>query len=193
MEPVYLIASFRRCGSSMMAHALHTGGLPIVYMPINDTQYNLPFGDPKNGYKPNPNGFFSMEGYIDYQYPSFYEQYKGKLLKIPRVAIRELPPGKYKLVFMNRDADEILRSYRSFIGFRDWGMVETSVYFKEQILGAEIKQLEKRGDIDILVINHRDAITEPQKTFEKIRDFGFPIDPKKSASIVDVSLYRHKK
>ena len=193
MEPVFLIFSFRRSGSSMMAHALHTGGLPIVFMPLNDSQFNIPFSDPVKGYKPNPNGFFSMEGYIDYQYPSFYDQYQGKLLKIPRVALRELPPGKYKIIYMERDTDEILRSYRSFIGFRDWNTVETSVYLKEEILGAELRLLKKRGDVEVLTVNYRDVIKNPSKTFERIRDFGFPIDPEKAASVVDQSLYRHRK
>jgi len=174
----------------MMARCLEGGGLPVVKMSLNDSEYNIPFGN--TGYIPNPNGFYSIEGYMEFDFPTFYEEYKGQVLKIPRTYIRLLPPGKYKLIFMNRDEKEILASYRSFIGLRDWGEVESSVYLKDVILGAEKQIAAERGDIDIIEVNYNELMRDPRAAFDAIVDFGVPIDPAAAAALVDPALYRHR-
>lgn len=200
-EPVYLISSFRRSGSSMMARCLEGGGMNVLKYDGNDHQFNIPFGD--STYIPNPNGFFSIEGYLDFGTPSFYEDNKGRVLKVPRMWLSatgkenndatRLPDGRYKLIMMVRDQEEILASYRSFIPLRHWGMVEVSVHLMDLIKNATYDVLNNRGDFEILEINYKDVIEKPLEIFHRIKDFGFPIDPELAANLVDSSLYRHRK
>lgn len=194
-EPVYLITSFRRSGTSMMARCLHGGGLPVVYTEMNDRRFNdiRGFGGrSRDDYYPNPNGFFSIEGFMDYELPTFYEENKGKVLKIPRMDLFYLPQGNYKLIFMTRDPEEILASYRDFIGLKTWGLVECSVHFYDMLKKATIDLMLARGDVDVLEVEYKHAVMEPLATFMRIRDFGVPIDVNKSAALVDPALYRHK-
>lgn len=189
-EPVYLITSFRRSGSSMMARCLKFGGLPVLYYEGNDTQYNIPFG--QTGYIPNPNGFYAIEGYCDYQYPTFYEDNKGKVIKIPRIELAYLPKGKYKLIFMLRPVEEVFASYRSFIGPVAWGDAERGLYFRDFLVDEAIKYLKRRGDFEVLLVNYHDVLNDPIGQFQRIKDFGVPIDVDSAASGVDSALYRHR-
>lgn len=199
-EPVYLITSFRRSGSSMMARCLEGGGLPVMYNSYNDWRFNGRYarsssirgGKADNSYIPNPNGFYTIEGFVEFEWPDFYEKYKGKVVKIPRLELFYLPPGNYKLIFMTRNPEEIKASYRDFLGIRTWGRVECALHFYEQNKNATIDLMKARGDIDVIEIEYRQAVNEPLTTFTQIKDFGVPINVNEAASLVDPKLYRNR-
>ena len=191
-EPVYIITSFRRSGSSMMAKCLHEGGLPVAFFERNDFQFNLPPYGGGDGYIPNPNGFFSIEGYTDFEAPSFYDDFKGMVVKVPRADFRILPKGKYKLIVMTRDPVEIMASYRSFIGVRHWGMPEVSLHFYDMIKNATVEAARSREDFDVIEVNYNELMKDPVAAFQRIKDFGIPIDVEKAVSVVDQKLYRHR-
>lgn len=176
----------------MIARCLHGGGIPVVYTDRNDREFNMAPGGGSENYRPNPNGFFSIENYTDFEAPSFYNEFKGKLLKIPRADFRILPRGRYKVIFMLRDPREILASYRSFIGRRTWGMAEGAVHFYDMIREATIKAALSRGDMDILEVNYNELLKDPVAGFERIKAAGWPIDVQAAAALVDLSLYRHR-
>jgi hypothetical protein len=139
-------------------------------------------------YHPNPNGFFQSNDW-DVDLPYFYDAYKGRLIKILRASLHLLPHGKYRLVFMTRNPSEIRASMRKF-GVQACGSARTHTFLYDEILGATLRQLEARGDFEILKVHYPDVIANPEREFKRVRDFGFPIDPKKASSLVDESLYR---
>jgi hypothetical protein len=49
---------------------------------------------------------------------------------------------------------------------------------------------EARTDIDLIKVSYNDVIENPEREFNRLADWGMPIDPIKSASIVDKSFYR---
>jgi hypothetical protein len=49
---------------------------------------------------------------------------------------------------------------------------------------------EARIDIDLIKVSYNDVIENPEREFNRLADWGIPIDPIKSASIVDKSFYR---
>lgn len=172
-----------------MMRCLASAGLDAIYNPALDRLWSLIGGTPD--YNPNPNGFFHLEDY-QVDWPTFYDDTKGKLLKIPRASLHMTPPGAYKLIFMVRDPKEIIASMHKFSPFTSWGQMEVNVYLYDLIKKATLDRLSQRDDYDILEIRYADVVTDPLQEFEKIKAFGFPIDINKAAAMVDPSLYRLK-
>lgn len=171
----------------MMVRCLEAGGLVAVFDPTNDESMNLPFGG--TGYIPNPNGFYTgHDEWVDW--PTFYEDHKGKVTKIFRLSLHLTPPGKYKLLFMVRDPQEILASMRAFSPFQDWGHMEVAIHFYNQVKNATLDRIKARGDYEILEVNYADVVKNPTKAFQTIQDFGFPIDVQQASVMVDPTLHR---
>ena len=52
--------------------------------------------------------------------------------------------------------------------------------------------LRQRKDIDLTRLKFRHVIEQPYEIFESLADMGWPIDPSKSASVVNPDLYRFR-
>jgi len=188
-EPVYIVStSFHRSGSSMMMRCLEGGGMKLLKDTLLDGPWN---GSGVAGYVPNPNGFYNGPD-EQADWPSFCDDARGKLVKLFRLSLPMLLPGKYRLIFMVRDPAEILASMRAWTPHRSWGRLETDLHFLPQIKEALYAQLRGRGDFDILEVNYNDVMKNPLKEFERIKEFGFPIDPAAAAALVDPALYRNR-
>jgi len=188
-DTVYIVSSFHRSGSSMMMRCLEAGGLEAYFDPFLDTAWNLIYGN--SDYTPNPNGFYHTDD-EQTDWPSFHSDHKGKVVKVFRRDLHILRPGAYKVVFMTRNPDEVRASMRAFSPNTTWGHMEVATHFYDQIKDATLEALRKRPDMEILEVNYGDVIADPVKQFEKIRDFGIPIDPEKAAAMVDSSLHRFR-
>lgn len=186
-DTVYLVTSFQRSGSSMMMRCLEAGGLPASYDSSQDI-LNILWG--REGYQPNPNGFYGTNSLGDTDYPSFYLDHLGKVVKFPRVDFRYLAKGKYKIIFMSRNPREIIASMRRFTPYYPWGSVEAAVHLFEVIKPALIKTIRDRGDCEVIEVSYNDVVSNPTKEFEKIKGFGIPIDVEKAVAMVDPTLYR---
>lgn len=186
-DTVYLVSSFHRSGSSMMMRCLHGGGMNARYDNEQD-ELNIVYG--RDGYKPNPNGFYALSLMADTPWPSFYLDNIGRLIKYPRFDFTFLTRGKYKMIFMNRSTDEIFASMKKFMPYQSWGMPMVAVLLHDVIKPALLRTLIARGDFEILEVEYSDVIKDPVKEFNRIKDFGFNIDVEKAAALVDPSLYR---
>jgi len=187
MEPVYIVASFHRSGSSMMMRCLEAGGITCAYDTTQDVQ-NIVLGGSE--YQPNPNGFYAYPDDSTFDWPTFHETFKGRAIKVPRMDLFILPQGKYKLIFMTRNPEEIRASMMKFSSNTSWGKPTVATYFYDTLKDGLMNYLVARTDFEILEINYRDVVTNPTQEFQKIKDFGFNIDIEKSVAMVDPTLYR---
>ncbi len=183
-DTLYLIVNVHRSGSSMMMRCLEAGGLVAVY---DKTQDAMNHSAPTD-YVPNPNGFYQFGQEIT---PSFYELYKGRLVKYPIREINNLPTGNYKIILLQRNPEEIRTSMSKWTPFESWGNDEVVTYFYDLFMAAAKEILSKRNDVELLEVNYRDVVNSPSETFNTIRKFGFPIDVNKCVLKVDSSLYRN--
>lgn len=188
-EPVYIVSSFHRSGSSMMMRCLEAGGLTPVFEEVLDRIWDLNYST--QDYHPNPNGFYHMDDYM-YDWPSFYQDTKGKVIKVPRADLQILREGKYKVIFMVRNPEEIRASMRKFVPHQSWGQVEVNTYFYDQIKEATLSRARLNKGLEILEINYADVVENPEREFAKIKKFGFPIDTKAASAMVEPNLYRLK-
>lgn len=182
----YIVSGLERSGTSMLMQILRSGGIPIS------------FDDSRPADESNPEGYYELEGgkiinkLIDGSFP--LNENRGKFIKITAYGLKYLPPGKYKIIYSERNIEEILDSMEKMIGEKDNNREETKTSFIK--LNNIIKQyFEERDDMDVLLVNYNNIISNPKENISKIIDFLGLSDNilDKMISAVDNKLYRQRR
>ncbi|NOZ33952.1 MAG: tetratricopeptide repeat protein [Chlorobi bacterium] len=186
-DTVIVVSGLPRSGTSLMMQILEKAGIDI-------------FSDSKR--KPdenNPKGYYEHEAVKRLaRDKGWLKQTQGKAVKIIAQLLFALPDRyNYKIIFMNRNINEILISQHKMLA--EQGKVKPDM-FSVGLQNAFLKTLErtqawaeKKHNVEILYINHRDLILNPNSEVEKVATFtrkNFNI--KDAASVVDQKLYRVK-
>ena len=181
----YIVSGLERSGTSMLMQILHAGEIPVSFD-------NLRLSD-----KSNPEGYYELAGgkiinkLIDGTFP--FENHKGKFIKITSYGLKFLPRGNYKVIYSERNIDEILYSMEKMTGIEDKNRKETRDSFVK--LNRMIKkQITSRDDMDILLVNYNKILSNSGENIKKILEFlGVTeniID--KMIKVVDDKLYRQR-
>lgn len=182
----YIVSGIERSGTSMMMQILHAGGIQIAF---------------DNSRKPdenNPQGYYELEGgkiinkLMDGSFP--LKMYTGQFIKITAFGLRYLPKGKYKVIYMQRNIDEVLDSMEKMIKISDATRETTKKSFMK--LNENVKQLlENRKDVDVLFINYNDVLHDPENNVTKCCEFiGLSnVNKKKMIEVIDKRLYRQRR
>jgi hypothetical protein len=182
----YIISGLERSGTSMLMQIIHAGGLPISYDDSRPADEN------------NPKGYYELEGgkiiskLIDGKFQ--FKDHKAKFIKITAFGLKYLPPGNYKIIYSERNIEEILDSMEKMIGQKDNNREETKMSFIK--LNNIIKQYTReREDMDVLLVNYNKIISNPKENIERIVEFlGLSNDVQdKMINAVDNKLYRQRR
>ena len=182
----YIVSGLERSGTSMMMQLLNSADLPT-----SSDDSRLPDQN-------NPKGYFELEGgkiinkLIDGLFP--LDDFKGKFIKITAYGLRYLPPGKYKIIYSERNMEEILDSMDKMIGKKDDNRELTRETFVK--LNDLVKDhILERDDIDVLLVSYNDILTNPEEIINKIIDFlGMPKETiDKMMEAIDSRLYRNRR
>ena len=183
---IYVITGFPRSGTAMMMQALQAGGMPISYSEARDRTV---CGSRRDAwYDPNPAGLFEIEPprTDDLEFP---RQYEGFAIKVLWPGVLRMATHAYQIVLMRRDPEEIRQSLEAFNN-RD--MSGECPYTATMWLRLR-DQLAARPDVRSLhTVDYADAVENPQRTFELLRDAGWPLDSQAAATIVNPTLYRFR-
>jgi hypothetical protein len=165
----------------MMMQILERGGAPVAFDDLRKPDYY------------NPRGYYELEGgkvinkLIDGTFP--IEKYDGRFIKITAYGLQFLPKGNYKIVYMLRDLDEILDSMEKMSGPIDR---EKERPLFEKLNRFTIDLMERREDMDYILVNHRDIMQNPRKEIERIDDFLDGIlNVEEAIKAVDPRLWRN--
>lgn len=178
----YIISGLERSGTSMLMQILHSGKIPVSFNESRPADYH------------NPKGYFELEGgkiinkIMSSTFP--FEKYRGSFIKITSYGLKYLPVGKYKIIYSERDIEEILDSMEKMIGKKDENREETKKYiFKLNNLIK--KEIKKRKDIEFLIVNYNKILRNPKNNIVKILDFlNLPYDYlQMMVEAVDSKLY----
>lgn len=186
-QPLYVVSGFMRSGTSMMMKALEAGGMEAVYRQSRDVMKDR-FADAE--YDPNIGGLFELER-ADYQKPDFPHGYEGKLIKALRMGPGRMAvmPGGIRVVFMQRDPEEIRQSYMAFFGRSDFTVEQIETDVERSLVAAR-----NRRDTRVLEVWYRGVVENPRPWFERIRKFyGVPLDVNACASVVSDEWLRYRK
>ena len=181
----YIVSGLERSGTSMLMQILNAGDIPISY----DNKR------PPDEF--NPKGYFELKGgkiidsLANKNFP--FNKYKGKFIKITSYGLKFLPPGKYKIIYSERNLEEIIESMEKMIGSADNKRIETKENI-EKLNRLIIKEMKKRIDINYIIINYNDTVFNPEKSIKKILDFlNLPKDNiDNMINAVDINLYNPK-
>ena len=199
---IYVVTGFMRSFTSMMMRALVAGGMKAVYDTARDTWLEENAAD-LAGYHPNPNGLYEVN---NEQRDNLFRRprdFDGKLIKQLCVyGWIDLPfwEGRYKVLLMLRDPDEIRESAQRFTGespaFKDDAGNPKLPFTNEvyrQIMIRALRQLRGRRDVDFVAVKGTEVVKEPLAAFNRIQLAGWPIDAEKCAETIQPELYRNRK
>lgn len=180
---VVIVSGLPRSGTSMMMQMLEAGGLEIFTDNLRKPDDN------------NPKGYLEHEAVKSIaRDSSWINQADGKAVKIIAQLLNFLPSGySYKIIFMQRDMDEIIRSQQKMLG-------KNPNTFPMEIANAFSKTLEKIKfwsekalNVEILNVEFKDVIANPDETAEKVSTFlNIHLDLDNMSTAVAPELYRNK-
>ncbi|HXA01217.1 MAG TPA: sulfotransferase domain-containing protein, partial [Cytophagaceae bacterium] len=101
----------------------------------------------------------------------------------------------YKIIFMEREMDEVLKSQQVMLNRSDKNAYPAILAgtFDKQL--KNIKEwIERQPNIEVLYIDYAEAVNNSQKTAEEIEQFlGEDLNIQAMSVAVDKSLYRNSK
>ena len=184
---ITIVSGLPRSGTSMMMQMLNAGGLEVLTDNVRQNDDN------------NPKGYLEFEKvkrlHLD---NSWLQEADGKLVKVVAPLVMSLSNDyNYKIVFMLRDMDEMIRSQQKMLGKLDDGSkssypVALIEAFKKQLEKADI-WLKSMPNVSFIYVNYTDVINSPEEQIENLNSFfDNELDTDKMLSQVDSSLYRNK-
>jgi hypothetical protein len=183
----YIVSGLERSGTSLLMQILQAGGVPTAF----DVESRPPDDN-------NPRGYFELEGgkvinrLMDGTFP--LADYKGKFIKITAYGLKFLPLGTYRIIYTERNIEEVMDSMEKMAKIRDEKREDTKTSFiklNEMIKGI----ITKREDIDVLFVNYNQIVADPRSQIKRICehfDWG-KANLAVMISTVDESLYRKRR
>ena len=184
---IIIVSGLPRSGTSMMMQMLHQGGMEIFSDGLRQPDEN------------NPKGYYEHELVKSLaRNKSWLKDATGKAIKVISHLLFELPAQyQYKIIFMERDLDEVLMSQHKML-IREGKAKEGAINLK--LVNAFKQNLErikiwapKQSHVEILYVSHKNMINNPMEELKKVNQFlGNNLDIEAMAKVVDKSLYREK-
>jgi hypothetical protein len=183
---IVIVSGLPRSGTSLMMQMLASGGLEVV-------TDNLRTADTDN-----PRGYLELEKVKKIkQDASWLPGTRGKAFKMVSQLLYDLPPTeRYRVVFMERDLDEVLRSQEKMLE-----RLGRQAGPREQMTRAFTLHLERlrawlaqQANMETLYVRYNDLVERPEAEAARVREFlGGRLDVEKMVEAVDPSLYRNRK
>ena len=179
----YIVSGLERSGTSMMMQILYYGGMDVAFDKKRPPDVH------------NPKGYFELEGgkvinrLMDGTFPM--KEYDEKVIKVTAYGLKFLPPGRYRIIYMMRDIDEIMDSMEKMAGKVDRD-VEKPVF--DRLNRHALKIMEKREDVEHITVGYADVLEDPAREIERVNAFlGGRLDVSEAVKAVDSNLYRNRK
>ena len=174
----------------MMMSALAAGGMQLLDDGERQADEN------------NPKGYYEFERVK--QLPKgdigWLKLARGKAVKVISGLLEYLPDHfAYRIIFMERDIDELLDSQKRMLGRK--GIESQQPVSEDEIRHAYQAHLRgvhawlaDQGNIKTLLVSYNEAMANPYDVFHRIADFlEGRVDPRAMTTVVDPRLYREKK
>jgi Sulfotransferase domain len=181
------VSGLERSGTSLLMQVLRAGGVPCAF----DTASRPPDDN-------NPRGYFELEGgkIISRLREGVFPlaDYRGRFIKITAYGMKFLPPGRYCVVYTERDIEEVLDSMEKMAKVQDADREGTKAAFVK--LNEMTKaRLGGRQDVRVLLVSYNAIVAEPAAEVRRIAEFlgAAGIDEKAMAEAVDEKLHRNRR
>ena len=187
-KPVIIVSGLPRSGTSMMMRMLVEGGLDAVTDRLRTADED------------NPEGYFELE--VVKQLPAgdvaWLAEAHGRVVKVISFLLEHLPAEhSYKIIFMEREIEEILASQKKMLERRD-----TEPHLDDTDMGTRFRThiaavkpwLARQPNMDVLYVSYNELMRDATSLCRKLREFtGLPLDQDRMRSVPSSVLYRNRK
>ena len=182
MDEILVITGLPRSGTSLMMQIIDKTTIPI----LSDGKREKDIS--------NPEGYFELEavkGIV--QDNSFLMDAVGKAVKIVAPLPMYMNPSlKYRVIFMRRDMDEILRSQEKMLQKDQVSEREKFRTIYDFHLKKTYRFL-KENDIPFIDVNYKELIEDPEKQLKALTEFcSLGASVEELAVVVKPELYRNR-
>jgi predicted AlkP superfamily phosphohydrolase/phosphomutase/tetratricopeptide (TPR) repeat protein len=188
-DTLIVVTGLPRSGTSLLMQMLAAGGMDILSDGLREADED------------NPRGYLEFEPVKNlFNDAKWLLEKRGKAVKIVVPLLAALPHGlACRVILSERDLDQILDSQERMLLRR--GQPPTAAPERRRMLKEEYARtvsrvkamLAQRPGTRLLVIQHRDAISDPLSTAGKLNEFlGGRLDVTKMASAIDTALHRNR-
>ncbi len=188
-KELVVVSGLPRSGTSMMMKMLEAGGIP----PLQD---NIRTAD-----EDNPKGYYEFERVKKLPNDTAWmPEAVGKAVKIIALLLTKLPLKgyRYKVLFMRRDIEEIMKSQKQMLIRR--GESPDKISDEEMIttynrhLSEVLSFLEANSCFTVFFVNYNDLMRDPEDWVPRIAAFlGKEMDVEAMKAVVDPNLYRNRR
>lgn len=185
---IYIVSGLPRSGTSMMMQILQAGGLQV----LTDHEREADEDNPKGYYE-----FERVKALKDGD-TTWTDKAQGKVVKVISALLEHLPPGyEYKIIFIQRNMEEILASQKQMLVRRgeptDKVSDETMAELFRKHLSVVKAWLDTQPNMKLLYVRYDELLANPQPQLEAIARFlDQPLDLKAMLAVPDQKLYRQK-
>src|SRR5918995_2025029 len=190
-RPIVVVSGLPRSGTSMGMKMLHAGGLEVITDGLREADES------------NPKGYFELEAVKELDKSgdtAWLKDARGKAVKIISFLLTWLPEHhEYRVVFMERDLDEVLASQNKMLVHRREtpGTPEEDDRMRQQYaahLAKVHRFLASRRCFSVLRVNYRSAIERPREEAQRINTFvGGRLNIDRMLEVGDPALYRNRR
>lgn len=185
--PVTVVSGLPRSGTSMMMQMLERGGMTVLTDKKREADIN------------NPKGYYEYELVKNLGRESAWlNDLDDEVVKIIAQLLPHLSEKRgYRVIFMERDIEQILRSQQKMIGKTPeqqnaypLGLATT---FAKQLSYVK-KWMEHQPNVETLFVKYTDVINDPSLEACRVNDFlGGGLNVLEMVTPVDKALYRNVK
>jgi predicted AlkP superfamily phosphohydrolase/phosphomutase/tetratricopeptide (TPR) repeat protein len=182
-DQIIVVSGLPRSGTSLMMQMLHKGGLEV----LTDANRKADISNPK--------GYFEYGAVMSlHKDNKWLDKAQNKSVKVVAPLLKFLDPKyRYKVIFMNRDLNEVVKSQQKMIG-KDTATLPVRLFesYKKHLNLVEIWKKKEPG-VELIYVNYKDVLSNTDKIVSKVSSFiGQELDLDAMASCVDKTLYRNK-
>ncbi|PHS68448.1 MAG: hypothetical protein COB12_00945 [Flavobacterium sp.] len=180
---IVVVSGLPRSGTSLMMQMLDKGGVECLV------------DDKREADESNPKGYYEYEPVMSIQKDnSWLKKAKNKAVKIVAPLLNQID-GKYryKVIFMTRNLDEIIKSQQKMIGKNpDTFPVKLYNSFRK-LLDFINNWKEREPGVEIIYLDYSDVLENPESAIDTIKSFlGVELNESEMVNCIDKSLYRNK-
>lgn len=183
---IVVVSGLPRSGTSLLMQMLERGGIPALTDGVREPDID------------NPRGYCELERVKRIREDATWlPEARGKVIKMISSLLYGLPDTEmYRIVFMERDMEEILESQEKMLR-----RLERPVAPRDEIRGAFAIHLERifdwlgaRRHMRVLKVSYNSLLENPPLEARRIAEF-LDERPKVEAMLaaIDASLYRNRK
>ncbi len=184
---VTIVSGLPRSGTSLMMQMLHSGGLPALTDHVRERDED------------NPRGYYELEAVKRTgRDASWLDDAAGRVAKLVHVLLYDLPAQRsYRVVFMKRDLNEVVRSQGVMLQRRgaqgaNLSDAQLVAAYESQLAKVE-RWLDERPNFQVEYVSYNELLADPVPVVTTVNRFlGGGLDEAAMLASVDPSLYRQR-